>query len=238
MRSPNDENSSIDSRVSYPLRESVHRPIGNTRPLGKLRRVLTDRAKVFGDAHGLDCPQERGGVNPIFGGSVIKANFGTVSAMAEEAPETVSEAIFRAFFDVADREGLATLRKRLGIPSTTAERWAKVYRDGGRPSLNRENLETLCTLPEIRAAAAAALRLQPRTDATAWESIAGELSDLMDPSTGWELVRKLRAMKDVGLLDGGLSALDGMVTARQRATAEQAVGRSSQTRRKKAGDSG
>jgi len=161
-----------------------------------------------------------GEVKPENEGRVIRAQFGTLSPVGE-APKTVSDAIFEAFFGVVEREGLASVRKRIGLSATTAERWAKGWREGAELGLSRANLETLCQMPEVRAAAAAALLSRPESDATAWEAIAGELSGLMDPSTGWELVRKLRAMSEVGLLDGGLSALDGMVTARRRAQAEQ-----------------
>lgn len=138
-----------------------------------------------------------------------------------ESSETVAAALFRAFFELVERDGQAATLRRAGIAQGTFDHWQKARADGRMPGLNRANFEAMCSIPEVRAALAAKLLRRPESHSTAWEAIAGELSRLMDAATGWLLVKKLTALHEVGLLDGGLSALEGMITARRRARVEK-----------------
>lgn len=206
-------------RVAEPLRNAVHRARCDTRPNGELVDTLSDRSQILDDLHAESMPRFRGSVNPEFEGIVIPFPVAHHFPMGK-AMMSLADVVFETLFGLVERDGQAATLRRAGIAQGTFDRWQKARAEGLEPGLNRANFEALCRLPEVRAALASALLRRADENATAWEAIAGELSRLMDATTGWDLVKKLSAMRDLGLLDGGLSALDGMVTARRRAHAE------------------
>lgn len=187
---------------------------------GELVDAFTSRRQILTESHGTYMPQKRGIVNPATGAVVIRAKFWHHSPMGECAA-SYADVLFQALFGLIERDGQAPTLRRAGIAQGTFDHWQKARADGRKPGLNRSNFEALCSLPEVRAALASALLNRPDHDATAWEAIAGELSRILATTTGWELVRKLQAMEELEILDGGLSSLDGMITGRRRALAER-----------------
>lgn len=221
MRGPDDPLSDVGSRPTSALRDTMGGSRRNPSAKRELVGTLSNRDQVLVELHGACVPQKRGHVNPATGGVVLTGRFAHPSPMGSPT-DTYADVLFRTLFELIQKDGQAHTLRRAGIAQGTFDHWQKARAAGRQPGLNRGNFEALCRLPEVRAALATALLRRPDAQATAWEAISGELSRLMDPSTGWALVAKLAAMKELELLDGGLSALEGAITARRRAAAENA----------------
>lgn len=144
-------------------------------------------------------------------------------------PKSISKAISEAVLAFAKAHGNAAVHKKTGIPTSTIGRWVKEKQFG----LNTKSLDAVCQIEEVRASAASALLKRPDADVVAWEAVAGELSELLTPAAGWTLVRKLKQLDELGLLDSKFSVLEGAIKQRLNAASEHQSRRKPLTSRAK-----
>lgn len=150
-------------------------------------------------------------------------------------PSTASEAIFAALFRLVDEERAASICRMTGIAPSTITRWREAFDANGRASFTAENFDRLMQVDEIRAAASAALRRTPNESQAAWEEIAGALAEILSPAAGWTLVKKLRRLRELELLDSRFSVFDGLINQRiGAATESQQAGNSAKHKAKQA----
>lgn len=148
---------------------------------------------------------------------------------------TASEAIFDALFRLIDEESASTVCRQTDIAPSTITRWKDARAAQGRASFTAENFDKLMRIDEIRAAASAALRRTTDENQAAWEEIAGALSELLSPAAGWTLVKKLRRLRDLGLMDSRFSVFDGLINQRIGAATESQRSGNSATGKAKSG---
>ena len=131
-------------------------------------------------------------------------------------PKVISTAIRDAVLAFARENGNPAVHDETGVSTTTIGRWVK----SGEVTLNTKNLDAVCRIEEVRAAAAAALLRRPSADSAAWEAISDQFSELLSPAAGWRLVRKLKEMDEIGLLDSKFSVLQGAIDQKINANVE------------------
>jgi len=220
MAGADDSGSDVDTASNLFVCDAIH---SRERDAGSIRKRLprpVDILDVFGKSHGVSISRKREDCQSQTGQKVLFPRFGYHFSLGGDVKNLVSDAIMDAFFELVDRDGMATVRKRAGISSSTSDRWEKLRAQKKSPGINRSNLDALFNLEEVRSAAASALLKRPDQDQTAWEAISGELSDILSPATGWLLVRHLREMSELGILDSKLSVLAGAIGSRRLALDE------------------
>ena len=142
---------------------------------------------------------------------------GYASRRGNAVSKSVSEAMFNALFALVSADGWPAVKRRIDVGKSTASRWQIAFESGDRPGFNRDSFDELMKLEEVRSAAASAALQEPETDAAAWRAIGGALADLMSPDAAWTLVRKLRRMRELGLLDPKFPLLQGVIDQRSNA---------------------
>jgi hypothetical protein len=130
--------------------------------------------------------------------------------------------MFEALFRLAEADGWPSIMKRIAIGKSTASRWQIDSEQGRRSGFNRYSFDELMSLEEVRSAVAQAALGEPEENATAWRAISGELSKILTPDSGWTLVRRLRRMRELGLLDPTFSLLAGVIEQRGKAISSEA----------------
>ena len=210
-----DDIGDVDSTPRITLGDAVKRRNRNPSAVGKRLQRTVDRPNVFPQSHDESVSQKRGSCQPKTARFTVIPIFGYDSSGGDPVPKSISSTIGDAFLAFVKEHGQSETSRITGVPKTTVSRWAN-----GGFSLNTHSINAVCKIEEVRAAAAAALLRRPDEDSTTWEAISARFSSLLSPAAGWTLVRMLKKMDQMGMLDSKFSALEGLINQRANAEAE------------------
>lgn len=166
---------------------------------------------------------------PILGENVIFPIFGKISPKGDTVKKErgpASDVIFKALTKASKERSQADIAREAGISTSTVGRWTTPPKDKPH-GLQRDTFDALCRIDDVRGALADHLTDQPKSNQAAWQAIAADLSALLkEPSVGWTLVRRLRRMEDLGILEPDFEVLSGAIKGREKGIDEASARRS------------